>query len=136
MTTKTQPCPKIPYGRDTVSLRTLQPCTRNSTATIVGVVTDPQGLAVANAKADIRNVATNEVRQVESDARGEFTVPNLTPGLYNVSIGKEGFTLLETKGVELQLSQQARMEFHLKMGSVGKDRDHRFRPAGQHWGAR
>jgi hypothetical protein len=59
---------------------------QNPTATLVETVTDPTGSAVMAAKVEVRNSGTNEVRKLETDQRGEFTVPNLPPGIYDVNI--------------------------------------------------
>src|SRR5690349_16611314 len=83
---------------------------QNPTATLVGTVTDPTGSAMMAAKVEVRNSGTNEVRKVETDQRGEFTVPNLAPGIYDVSISQTGFRALHETGLELLLGQQARME--------------------------
>src|SRR5690349_21127127 len=91
---------------------------QNPTATLVGSVSDPTGLAVVGAKVEVRNSGTNEVRKVESDQRGEFTMPNLPPGIYDVSIAHPGFRTLHETGLELQLEQQARMEYRLLLGSL------------------
>jgi hypothetical protein len=42
---------------------------QNPTATVVGTVTDASGGAVVAAQFDVRNVETNDVRQVHSDAK-------------------------------------------------------------------
>src|ERR1700676_2354355 len=93
---------------------------QNPTATLVGTVTDPTGSAVMASKVEVRNSETNEVRKAESDQRGEFTAPNLAPGIYDVSISHPGFRSLHETGLELQLNQQARMEFHLQLGSLAE----------------
>jgi hypothetical protein len=90
------------------------------TATVVGTVKDPTGLAVMAAKVEVRNSGTNEVWKVETDQRGEFTVADLTPGIYAVSISQPGFRTLYETGLELEVEQQARMEFHLQLGSVSE----------------
>src|SRR5579872_6933032 len=81
---------------------------QNPTATLVGTVTDPTGLAVTGAKVEVRNSATNEVRKAETDQRGEFTAPNLAPGIYDVSVSHPGFRALHETGLELQVEQEAR----------------------------
>jgi hypothetical protein len=91
---------------------------QNPTATLVGSVTDPSGSMVVGAKVEIRNSATNEVRKVQSDQKGEFLAPNLAPGTYEVNVSKEGFRTLRQAHLELQLDQEARIEFHLEVGSV------------------
>jgi hypothetical protein len=91
---------------------------QNPTATLVGVVTDPTGGVVGAAAVEVRNSGTNEVRKAESDQQGEFIVSNLAPGIYEVSISKAGFRTLHETGLELQVEQQARMEYHLPLGSL------------------
>ena len=89
-------------------------------AVLVGVVVDPAGSAVAGAKVEVRNSGTNEVRTTESDQKGEFTAPNLKPGIYDVTISRDGFRSLHETRLELQLYQQARMEYHLQLGSLAE----------------
>jgi hypothetical protein len=72
------------------------------------------------AKVEVRNSGTNEVRKMETDERGEFTAPNLAAGYYTVTISKEGFRVLSEAGLELQLDQQARMEYHLQVGALAE----------------
>lgn len=90
------------------------------TATLVGTVMDPSGALVTGAKIEVRHSGTNEIRKAQSDQRGEFTVPNLSPGIYNVSIAKDGFRTLEETGLQLQLEQAARMDFRLQLGSLAE----------------
>ena len=88
------------------------------TATLVASVTDPTGSAVIAAKVEIRNSGTNEVRKAQTDQRGEFTAPDLAPGIYDVSITHPGFRTLHETGLELQVEQQARVEYRLQLGSL------------------
>ena len=90
------------------------------TATVTGRVEDLTGAALPGAKVSIRNVNTNEVRAVDSDGSGEFTVPNLAPGLYEVTVEKPGFQRLHQTGLELQVDQTARLTLQLQVGSVSE----------------
>src|SRR5690349_8781095 len=93
-------------------------CAQDPAATLIGSVVDASGSLVAGARVEIRNTATNEIRKTECDEKGEFTAPNLAPGLYDITVSKDGFRLLRETNLELQLEQQARMEFHLELGST------------------
>jgi hypothetical protein len=62
---------------------------QNPTATLVGTVKDPTGSLVP----------TNEIRKALTDQRGEFTVPNLAPGIYDVDVSKPGFRFLHEAGL-------------------------------------
>jgi outer membrane receptor protein involved in Fe transport len=93
---------------------------QNPTATLVGITTDPSGAVVVGAMVEIRNVATNGLRKAQSDAKGEFIVPNLAPGYYDITVAKDGFRTLRQTNLELQLDQEARLEFHLELGAVSQ----------------
>src|SRR5512141_2197350 len=90
------------------------------TATVVGRVLDASEAAVPGAAVQIRNNATTETRRAQSGATGEFTVPNLAPGLYEVSVEAAGFRSIVQKNVELQIDQTARLDFHLQIGTVSE----------------
>jgi hypothetical protein len=93
---------------------------QNPTATIVGIVSDTSGAVIADAALDVRNVETNDLRQVTSDAKGEFAFTNLAPGTYEVTVTKEGFRSSRRTGVQLQMEQSARLEFRLEVGAVNQ----------------
>ena len=57
--------------------------------TIAGVVLDTDGAVVPEAKIE----AAGPVRQLgQSDAAGRFRLTGLRPGLYRVSVSRDGFT--------------------------------------------
>ncbi len=92
-------------------------CAQDPTATLVGTV-DATGAVVTGAKVEIRNTETNAIKKIDSDDKSEFTAPNLTPGIYDVTVSKNGFRTLHEANLELQVEQQARLEFHLELGSM------------------
>ncbi len=90
------------------------------TATLVGRITDPSGAGVIGASVKVRNVNTNDVRTVQAQAEGEFTVANLEPGLYEVTVEKQGFKQVRQRSLELQVGQTARIDIALEVGSVSQ----------------
>lgn len=93
---------------------------QNPTATLVGVVRDASAAVIQGATIRIRNVNTNEARAVETDQDGEFTVPNLPAGQYEVLVSKAGFHTVRETNLELQIDQVARLEFRLELGAVSE----------------
>ena len=89
-------------------------------ATLVGRITDPSQAAIAGAGVVVQNVDTNEKRVVESLANGEYTVSNLQPGKYDVSISKEGFKSLRETRLTLEVDQVARLDARLEVGAVSQ----------------
>lgn len=76
------------------------------TGTIQGVVLDPTGAAIANA----RITATDEdkklvVRETQSGADGIFQVSNIQPGTYKLRIEAAGFKSLDRTTLRLDQNQ-------------------------------
>src|SRR5215471_10689533 len=83
-----------------------------------GTVTDASGAAVAGAAVKVSHAATNQVRQVVTNESGNFTVPFLAPGIYDINVEKEGFKSDTRKQIELQVGAVVRLNFTLEIGAV------------------
>ena len=81
---------------------------------------DQSGALVPGAKIVVQHAATGENRQVVSDDKGEYTVAELPPGIYTVSIEKEGFRRMEERGLTLEVDQTARLDIQLQIGSLAE----------------
>ena len=79
-----------------------------ATGTIDGTVFDKSHAIVPAARITITNVNTNLVRSVLSDGAGQYTVPFLPVGVYNVRVEKEGFAQSLQQGIELQVNTRFR----------------------------
>lgn len=93
---------------------------QNPTATVVGTVKDATGALIAGVEIRIRNVETNNVQVAQTDAQGEYTIPNLAAGNYEAMVQHPGFHALKETGIELQIEQTARLEFKLDVGAVSE----------------
>ena len=85
---------------------------------IVGTVTDNSGALLPGATVTATAVATGVAKSVVTTNTGEYTINYLLPGAYNISVTANGFTTTQQKGIEVQLSQQARVNFQLKIGAT------------------
>lgn len=61
-------------------------------ATLSGTVTDASGGAVANARIAVTNLSGQKLTETQSDASGHYSVPNLTPGDYELAVSAEGYS--------------------------------------------
>jgi hypothetical protein len=85
---------------------------------VTGLVTDPSGSIVVGATVTVTNSQTNVGRTTTTNSAGDYTFPALQPGVYNVRAEMQGFEGEVREGVELQVEQIARIDFHLKIGAV------------------
>lgn len=93
---------------------------QTSTGTILGVVTDPSGAAVAGAKIVITEKAKGTVNAYTTDANGQYVAPFLVPGAYSVAVEKEGFQRAVSNEVTLEVDQKARADFQLQVGELSQ----------------
>ena len=59
--------------------------------TIAGVVTDQTGAVVPGAGVTAKNVATSAERTVKTGNRGEYSIPGLVPGVYDITVTSQSF---------------------------------------------
>ena len=71
-----------------------------------------------DAKIRVLNVNTGLVVDAISNQSGNYVVLNLQPGDYQIAITKEGFATVNRSGVTLFVSQEARLDFVLPVGST------------------
>jgi hypothetical protein len=91
------------------------------TGTISGTVVDQQGQVIPGASVTVTNEANNDARPAVSDARGDFQVTNLQPGMYTVRIALESFRTLERKNIVLSAAERLSVgNLALEVGSVGE----------------
>src|ERR1700733_11165600 len=83
------------------------------TGAIAGSVSDPSGAPVAGAAMVIESEATREERDLTTDAEGNFSVPFLTPGNYDLTVRAAGFEPLILKSVQVQITEVSRLKIQL-----------------------
>src|SRR5260370_33658341 len=63
-----------------------------ATATLKGTVLDAQGAAVAGATVTATNLSTGISKTVTTSGDAGYRVPSLTPGVYRIVTGAQGFS--------------------------------------------
>jgi len=89
-------------------------------ATITGTVTDSSGAGVPDATVQVTDEATNTSVSLKTDAAGAYAARNLTPGSYTVEVEKSGFNKHVNRGFIVQVSQIARLDIALGVGSLSQ----------------
>ena len=109
------------FVRSLLFLAFLVPVSAQSTAAIVGRVTDPSGAVLPGAKITARNLSTSLERTTISSDSGDFELPFLPiGGSYTLTAGRDGFQTQELSGIVLQVDQRARLDVVMKVGSVSE----------------
>ena len=88
--------------------------------TIQGLVTDPTGAAVPDARVTITHAATHVTETTPTNGVGRYLVSNLNVGAYTVSVTKEGFKKLERSGITIEVGQSAEVDVSLQTGSTSE----------------
>ncbi len=68
-----------------------------STGTLAGTVTDPSGAVVAGATLTLTDPSTKTSRSVTSNDAGRYIFVDVTPGAYDLSITKQGFSTTKSQ---------------------------------------
>jgi len=84
--------------------------------TISGFVKDPSGGTIAGAKVTIQNKSGVE-RQATTNESGYYTITNVPPGLYTVSVDVSGFKRFQSNEDKLDPSANLVVDATLSVGS-------------------
>jgi hypothetical protein len=82
-----------------------------------GTVTDQSGGVVAGAKVTAVNTGTDLSRSTATGSDGGYLFNVLPVGKYKVTVEKSGFTTFAKTGIVLELTQAARLDVSLKVGT-------------------
>ncbi|HUA62142.1 MAG TPA: carboxypeptidase-like regulatory domain-containing protein, partial [Verrucomicrobiae bacterium] len=107
-------------------LLTLSVLTHNATAQgltgqVSGMVVDPSGKRVSEARISLANALTEQTRQTLTNEDGAFLFTEVLPGRYSLSIVKTGFRELRREGVMLSAAERLAIPpLALEVGAVNE----------------
>src|SRR6266542_2507126 len=87
---------------------------------LTGTVTDPTGAVIPDVKVSARNTATNAVYETRSEPAGQYTMPNLPVGGYEVTFEAPAFKKLVRSGIALGVAEVLRIDAMLEVGSLSE----------------
>jgi outer membrane receptor protein involved in Fe transport len=88
------------------------------TATILGVAKDSSGGVLPGVNVTVTNVDTGLTRTVKTSDDGEYRLPELPVGRYEVKGEHPGFKIASRKGITLEVTQQAVINLDFEVGSA------------------
>ena len=88
------------------------------TADIVGTVKDPTGAVLPGVSMTVKNTGTGLTREIVTNETGDFTVPLLPIGSYEISAELPGFKTATKSGITLKIDDRIRVDFSLEIGNV------------------
>jgi hypothetical protein len=86
--------------------------------TISGQVTDEQGAAIPGATIKITDVSTSAHQDTTTNNGGRYVFSSVTPGTYNISISKQGFSTYEVNAQAVEISAVLTINAVLRVGST------------------
>ncbi|HXJ94379.1 MAG TPA: TonB-dependent receptor [Terriglobia bacterium] len=86
--------------------------------TITGTVTDPSGALIAGATVTATNTATTISTQAVTSSAGDYTIPLLRVGTYQITVEQTGMKKFVQTGVALQVGQTIRVDAHMQIGQT------------------
>ncbi|HEY8459280.1 MAG TPA: carboxypeptidase regulatory-like domain-containing protein, partial [Blastocatellia bacterium] len=90
-------------------------------AELTGDVRDGAGAGVAKATITATHTVTGDSIKTTSAKDGVYTVTNLRPGLYTVTVEAQGFRRFVREGVRLTTGERIRLDVALTVGEVNEE---------------
>jgi outer membrane receptor protein involved in Fe transport len=88
---------------------------QSATATIEGVVTDPNNALIPGAKIAARNVDTGLTREIVTDENGIYRLTALQPGTYKLTASAQGFSENNFGSITLTVGQKLNLDLALRL---------------------
>jgi hypothetical protein len=87
--------------------------------TIIGSVSDPTGAVIANAVVTAKG--PQQTYTTKTNGSGNFIIPFVQPGSYEVTAEAQGFKKELTRGVNIDVSQKVNLNFKLQVGATSEE---------------
>jgi outer membrane receptor protein involved in Fe transport len=85
-----------------------------------GTVSDPTGAAIANAKVTVNNPAIDLNLSTTTNSSGNYTVKEVPPGVYKITIEAAGFKTVSNAGVTANAGTIAHVDFKMLIGKASE----------------
>ncbi len=110
------PAPKRILLAALLSLATL--CAQTDRGSLTGTVSDISGGLVRGARMEAVNRASHFVWRTTSGNAGQYAIPNLPPGVYDLAIEAPGFKKSVRSAIRIDVGESIRADARLEPGAV------------------
>src|ERR1700757_3540255 len=100
-----------------------------NTGAIAGTVSDPSRAMVAHAEIAVKSQAGHGERDLITDAEGNFSVPFLNPGNYDLTVRAPRFEPLVLQGVQVRITEVSRLKIQLTIKGAKEQLDVSAKPS-------
>lgn len=91
---------------------------QTNSGSIQGTITDPSGAVLAGANVTVRNLDTGLAISTVSTDAGLYSVPNLPPGRYSVSVDAPSLKKYTQEGVTVLTGTAVSLDIQMQLGAV------------------
>lgn len=88
------------------------------TSSITGTVTDTSGAVIPDVKVQLVNTLTGVAYETVSGSAGNYTIPLLRPGSYEIRVEHAGFKQFRQTGIVIETGVPSRSDIRLEVGGV------------------
>ena len=85
---------------------------------LIGSIHDATGAAVPNAAITVTNIDTGNVIHVSATSSGDYEIPSLRVGLYNIEATAPSFAPAEARNITVSVASRERIDLTLKVGNA------------------
>jgi hypothetical protein len=85
--------------------------------TVTGTVADPAGALIPGASLTLKNTETGDVYTTQTTETGNYSLPSVRSGVYELSVTAAGFNKYIQEGIRVQVATTERIDVAMKIGA-------------------
>jgi hypothetical protein len=89
-------------------------------ATLRGIVKDPNGSVLSNATVTLKSLRTQSERKVKTNSDGNYAFTTVEPGAYELKVEAAGFKVLSQTGVTISPGDNRGLDLTLEVGATNE----------------
>ena len=120
---KTSPSRALSYLLFALCLLLPASLVAQQSSSIDGSVTDRSGGAIQNAKVTLTNPSQGTTLGATTNTAGEYSLPGLEAGTYNLQVIAQGFERFAANGIIVRVARKERVDAQLTVGAVTAEVD-------------